>query len=154
MTLLTKTLTKVSITVISCRRQQGFSLVTALFILVVLASLGLYMVTISGAQHQSVNYTLLSARAYQAARSGIEWGIYQTINNGDCSGFPRTIDFSDNGLNGFQTKISCSLGSYQEKGDHFNIYHLSAVSQSDSVNFGSLSYVSREILITITDAAP
>ncbi|HHA18428.1 MAG TPA: pilus assembly protein MshP [Methylophaga sp.] len=154
MTLLTKTLTKASISAISCRRQQGFSLVMALFILIVLASLGLYMVTISGTQQQSVNYTLLSARAYQAARSGIEWGIYQTINNGDCSGFPRTIDFSDNGLNGFQTVISCNLGNYQEKGDSFNIYHLTAASETDTASLGDLSYVSREIVITVTDVTP
>jgi len=154
MTLLTKTLTKASISAISCRRQQGFSLVMALFILIVLASLGLYMVTISGTQQQSVNYTLLSARAYQAARSGIEWGIYQTINNGDCSGFPRTIDFSDNGLNGFQTVISCSLTNHQEKSDSFNIYHLTAASETDTVSLGDLSYVSREIVITVTDVTP
>lgn len=132
----------------------GFSLVAAIFLLVVLAGLGIYMVTISTVQQQTLSYTYLSARAYQAARSGIEWGIYRVINDNDCSAFPHTIDFSDGSLAGFQTQISCSLSNHQEKSHQFKIYQLTASSETDTAGFGNQDYVSREIKVTITDAVP
>ena len=139
---------------LNINKQTGFSLVSALFILIVLSLLGTYMVTISGTQQQTTNYALSGARAYQAARSGIEWGIYQTINNHDCSAFPKTIDFSDDGLNGLQTEITCSLSSHQEQSNSFNIYYLNSLAQTDTNSFGDMTYVSREIKITLTDTTP
>lgn len=139
-------------------RQHGFSLVAALFVLVVLGALGVYMVTISAVQQQTVSYAYFSARAYQAARSGIEWGIYTALNDTDCTSFPpgspKVIDFTDGMLKGFQATITCTLTSHQEKSNSFNIYNLRAVSETDRASFGSLDYVSREIQVTITDAAP
>ena len=57
--------------------QSGFSLVTAIFLLVILASLGAFIVTVSGLQQTSSALDVQGSRAYQAARSGIEWGTYQ-----------------------------------------------------------------------------
>ena len=48
-------------------RQSGFALVTAIFILVVLAGLGAAMVSISTTQHTTVAMDIQSARAQQAA---------------------------------------------------------------------------------------
>ena len=59
--------------------QSGFSLVTAIFLLVILASLGAFIVTISGVQQTSSALDVQGSRAYQAARSGIEWGTYQVL---------------------------------------------------------------------------
>lgn len=135
-------------------RQDGFALMAALFLLVVLGALGTYMVTISLVQQQSVSYTFLGARAYQAARSGIEWGIYQALSDRNCSSFPKNIDFADGSLVGFQTTITCSLTTHLEKSTGFNIYNLSAVSETDTASFGSQDYVAREITVTITDVSP
>jgi MSHA biogenesis protein MshP len=140
------------------KKQSGFSLVAAIFLLVVLSLLGVYMVTISSVQQQTLSYTFLSARAYQAARSGIEWGIYRALNDGDCSSFPpaspKIIDFTSGSLSGFQTTITCNLSNHQEKSNSFNIYDLTAVSKSDTASFGQQDYVSREIKVTITDSGP
>ena len=136
------------------RLQNGFSLVAAIFLLVVLGGLGVYMMTISSVQQQTLSYTFLGSRAYQAARSGIEWGIYRALNVNSCASFPKTIDFTEGSLTGFQTTISCSLTSHQEKSNSFNIYHLSAASKTDTASFGNLDYVAREIKVTITDATP
>lgn len=135
-------------------RQAGFSLVAALFLLVVLGALGTYMLTISTVQQQTLSYTFLGARAYQAARSGIEWGIFQALNDNNCSSFPKTIDFTDGSLKGFQSTITCSLSNHQEKSNSFNIYELRAIAETDTTSFGSLDYVAREITVTITDATP
>ena len=77
------------------RRQAGVGLVTAIFLLVVLAGLGVASVTLFTSQQASANLDLEGARAYQAARAGIEWGLYERLRQGRCAssnsfGFPAT----------------------------------------------------------------
>ena len=73
-------------------RQSGFSVVTAIFFIVVLALIGTAIVYVLGLQSAGHQLDVLGARAYQAARAGIEWGAYQvldpdnTLNATDCSG--------------------------------------------------------------------
>jgi MSHA biogenesis protein MshP len=63
------------------RREAGVGIVTAIFLLVVLAGLGVAMVGVYTAQQASSNVDLLGARAYQAARAGLEWGVFQRQRN-------------------------------------------------------------------------
>ncbi len=58
-------------------RMRGFAIVTAIFILVVLAALGAFIVSISTNQQIGTALDIQGVRAYQAAKSGVEWGIYQ-----------------------------------------------------------------------------
>lgn len=58
------------------KSESGFSLVTAIFLLVVLSGLGAAMVTFFSTQQQSLAKDVLGSRAYQAARVGIEWAAY------------------------------------------------------------------------------
>ncbi len=66
--------------------QRGFSLVTAIFLLVVLAALGAAMVTFSTAQSQGLAMDVLGARAYQAAQAGIEWAAYNIASSPGAAG--------------------------------------------------------------------
>ncbi|MDD3379904.1 MAG: hypothetical protein PHD68_01625 [Rugosibacter sp.] len=61
----------------AAKRMQGFSIVTAIFILVVLAALGAFIVSISTNQQIGTALDIQGVRAYQAAKSGVEWGLYQ-----------------------------------------------------------------------------
>ncbi len=63
----------------SQRRQRtaGFALVAAIFLLTVLAALGAFIVSISTSQQLGSALDVEGERAYQAARSGIDWGVYQ-----------------------------------------------------------------------------
>lgn len=61
----------------SVKVQRGFSLITAIFLLVVLGTLGTLMVTFFAAQQQSSALDVMGSRAYQAARAGVEWAAYQ-----------------------------------------------------------------------------
>jgi MSHA biogenesis protein MshP len=73
------------------RRQRGLSIVTAIFLLVVLALLGAFMLSVTGLQQSSLQLDVQGVRAYQAARAGIEWGAFQvldpnhTLNPATCS---------------------------------------------------------------------
>ncbi len=57
--------------------QCGFALFSAIFLLVVIAALGIFAVTISTSQQQTSTMDFLGSRAYQAAKAGIEWGMYR-----------------------------------------------------------------------------
>lgn len=61
------------------RLQRGFSLVSAIFLLVVIAVLGTFALTLSTTQQQSSALDVMGSRAYQASRAGIEWGAYQVL---------------------------------------------------------------------------
>lgn len=66
---------------------RGFSLISAIFLLVVLAALGTAIVNVATVQHKSSAFDVQGARAYQSARAGIEWALYQTLMTvGYCNG--------------------------------------------------------------------
>jgi MSHA biogenesis protein MshP len=71
--------------ILRIRRQAGVGIVTAIFLLVVLAGLGVAMVGIYTSQQGSANVDLMGAQAYQAARAGLEWGIFQQRRVKSCS---------------------------------------------------------------------
>ncbi|MDH4051352.1 MAG: agglutinin biogenesis protein MshP [Rubrivivax sp.] len=60
-------------------RQAGFTLVSVLFIVVVLAALGGALASISVRQQLGSAAELEGARAMQAARAGLEWGAFQVL---------------------------------------------------------------------------
>jgi MSHA biogenesis protein MshP len=62
------------------RLQSGFSIATAIFLVVVLALLGVFIVSISSIQQSSQQIDLQGVRAYQAARAGIEWAAFQVLD--------------------------------------------------------------------------
>jgi MSHA biogenesis protein MshP len=59
------------------KRVRGFAIVSAIFILIVLAALGAFIVTISTNQQIGSALDVQGVRAYQAARAGVEWGVFQ-----------------------------------------------------------------------------
>ena len=63
------------------RRSRGIGIVTAIFLLVVLAGLAVAMVGVFSAQQATSALDVEGARAYQAARAGIEWGLFQRRRN-------------------------------------------------------------------------
>ncbi len=60
--------------------ERGFSIITAIFLLVVLSFLGVAMVSFSTTQHQSSALDVMGTRAYQAARAGEERAAFGVTN--------------------------------------------------------------------------
>lgn len=103
------------------RRQRGFAIVAAIFILVVLAALAGFVVSVSSTQHLTFAQDIQGARAYQAARVGVEWGIQNWLKTAPslASNCPdtqippavvgtaatQTLSFADPELSGFQTEV-------------------------------------------------
>lgn len=58
---------------------RGFALVSAILILVIPAALGGFIATVATTRHAGSALDVMSARSYQAARAGIEWGLFQAL---------------------------------------------------------------------------
>lgn len=64
------------------RRQRGFGAIAAIVVLVILAALAAAIVSISSSQHITSAQDVMSARVWQAARAGNEWGLYRALQAG------------------------------------------------------------------------
>lgn len=141
--------------------QRGFSLITAIFLLVVLASLGAVMVTFFTAQQQSSALDVLGSRAYQAARAGMEWSVFQIAQSGvdggafvtACRGgapVPQLALPAGVQLSPFSVNVACSATSHVEGANTLWVY--SVTSTATGVNGalpGQPDYIARVISVTI-----
>ena len=135
----------------SSRTQNGFSLVPALFLLVVLSALGLVAVRLAGVQQQTVVLAMQSGRAYAAARAGVEWSAYQALQGvWPADDAAATINLTEGGLAGFSVETNCSSTSHAEGPNTVNVYVIDAFAWSGS--YGNPDYVSRRVRSTVTDA--
>jgi len=64
------------------RFQQGLGMITAIIILVIMASLAGAMVTFGNTQQLTSAQDVMSVKAWQAAKAGNEWGLYMALNSG------------------------------------------------------------------------
>lgn len=97
---------------LSRRRQAGASLVTAIFLLVVLATLAVAMVSLSTTQQVSSALDVQGSRAYLAARAGAEWGVYRVTRDAVVcpTVTPSTTSFAmpaGNTLSPFTVTVQC-----------------------------------------------
>lgn len=138
------------------RHQGGFSLVSAIFLLVVLATLGAFMVTFSTLQQTGSTQDLQGAKAYQAARAGIDWGTYQILrNNGAAYAAgcraggtpPPTILPLGGALVGFSVSVTCSASQYQEGPSTVWLYQVTSSATAGVA--GQTNYVARQLQATI-----
>ncbi len=137
---------------LSGRAGRGFALLSAIFLLVVISSLGLFAVTLTSSQNQSQVLDVLGSRAYQAARAGIEWAAYSAMQNAASSSAVWagcTSSGSLTGLSGvlapFTVSLSCSASSAVEGTTTIWVYNLSATAIVTGTLPGSANYVERVI---------
>ncbi|WP_262967011.1 hypothetical protein [Methylobacter psychrophilus] len=128
-------------------KQRGFTIVMAIFILVVLGLLGSYMVRLSGVQLATSSYALQSTKAYQAARAGLGWAAAKISTGGGCVDVNAQTALTLPDLPGFTVNLTCTLASYKEGGDNPSIYMINAHSEFGA--YGGADYVSRELGVSI-----
>jgi len=124
------------------KRQHGFTIVLAMFILVILALLGSYMVRLAGVQHGTSTLTWQSAKAYQAAKAGMGWAVKTIKSGGNCASLTsQNISFP--GIPGFTVSFTCTMLNYQEGTGTPKIFKIN--SRSEFGAFLGQDYVSRAI---------
>ncbi len=95
------------------RHAAGFTMVSVVFILVVLTALGAAIASVSTRQQLGSAAELDAARAYQSARAGMEWASWQLLRNpAPPAAAPAcfsTTSFSPAGaLAGFTVTVGCT----------------------------------------------
>lgn len=134
------------------KKQIGFSLISAIFIIVILSLIGGYILSLSALTNQSTNLSGLGVKAYYAAKSGLEWGAYSVAPSGgagpfNCPASPTTLNFTQGGLSGLSTTVTCTSNSFTEHGITYKIFQMSATGKYGVL--GNADYVSRQLYMTI-----
>jgi MSHA biogenesis protein MshP len=153
----------------------GFAFIAALFLLVVLGAFIAFVITISMNAQTSGALAVQGARAYEAARGGVEWATYQILDprtaiNGvittppDCFGSPVTgsnpPQFTSTpalpgDLSQFSLTVTCtryplfaaSPNYYEEATRRVAVYDVIATATQGTP--GAPDYVERQIQVRI-----
>jgi MSHA biogenesis protein MshP len=134
----------------SVRAQCGFALPAAIFLMVILALLGAFIVRINTIQISSLATDALGTVAYQAARAGTEWGAYQSLRNNSCAG--TTLTFAGTSLAPFTTAVSCARTTANELGTVITIDQITATACNQPPcpnNAPGANYLERKVTITV-----
>ena len=90
--------------------QRGFSLFSAIFLLVMLSALGAAIVKVTSSSQIASALDIQGERAYQAARAGIEWGLYRQRREGSCPLLATSFALpAGTTLSGFTVTVKCTL---------------------------------------------
>lgn len=120
--------------------QRGMSLVVAIFLITVIASLVAFAVTVGTATQDSANLQLQADRAEAAARAGAEWGAYRALVNNSCLAGGTTFNLNQAALRGFRVTVTCRAQSLAPN----TVYEIDSFAQWG--NFGAASYASRRVV--------
>lgn len=138
-----------------CRARRGFALPSAIFLLVVLAALAAFMVSLSTTQNLTQAEDVQGVRAYWAARSAAEYALDKLLAPEDESGATSFKPCSDAAwpaalagqLEGFTILLSCNrspaAGNYTEGGLNIVVYSVVAVASAGAP--GALGYIERKV---------
>lgn len=123
---------------------SGFATIVALFLLVVLAALGAFMASTSSTQQVGSAQDIQGARAYWAARAGLEWGLGSlAASPGACPVPPAPFT-----VEGFTLTVTCANSSFDENGSPRVIYALTARAASGGAA-GGMAYVERSVSASV-----
>jgi MSHA biogenesis protein MshP len=123
-------------------RQRGMSLVVAIFLITVVASLSAFAVTLGTASSEGANLQLQADRALAAARAGAEWGAYRAVVNNSCAA-STSFNLNQAALRGFRVTVTCTARSVAPT----LVYDIDSFAQVN--NFGNAGYASRRVVTRV-----
>jgi MSHA biogenesis protein MshP len=130
------------------KKQRGFSLISAIFLLVVISALAAFSVTLFTTQQRSAALDVLGERAYQASRAGIEWGAFQVLQNGACAA-SQVLAAMPNTLASFSVQVDCTSTAASEAGATVTMYQL--ISTATQGTAATPNYLERQMQVTIAN---
>jgi MSHA biogenesis protein MshP len=99
-----------------------------MFLMIVVTLIVIAMARLSTTQHGTNSLAIQQARAYQAAKAGLEWGISRALA-GTCAG--GTPDMAGSGLSEFGVTVQCAENNYLDlDGSSIRIVRLTADAQN------------------------
>ena len=94
--------------------QRGFGAIVAIVILVIMATISAALVRLGTTQQVTSTQDILSARAWQTARAGNEWGLFRALSpSASCVGVAgTTLDLR--ATTGFSVTVICTSNTFKE----------------------------------------
>lgn len=112
----------------------------AIFLLVVLAGLGAFMLTFSNTNQLNSAKDVQGSRAYWAARTGLEWGVAQALASpATCPASPALFT-----VEGFSLTVVCARQTYSEGTATVTLFNFTSTATSAGA-VGSVGYVERSV---------
>jgi MSHA biogenesis protein MshP len=143
-------------------RSRGFLLMAALFLIVTFATIGAYLVTITAGQVEAATQDEQGTRAYQAARTGIEWAAYQVLINpaGAFATTTCTTPLASQNLalgafggpgGTFQVSVTCTRTTENEAGNTIQVYAITSTgcNRAACTGVGTSAYVERQLQLVL-----
>jgi MSHA biogenesis protein MshP len=138
----------------------GFALITAIFLLVILGSFAAFAVSFSANTAATHAIAVQGARAYEAARTGLEWATYQVrdpngtlaagaTNLPDC--FATKTLALPAAMGSFTVQVTCTrypsfsaAPNFHEEGNKRSAYYV-VISTATQGTPGGVDYVERKL---------
>ena len=133
------------------RTVKGFTLIGAIFLIVVVAALGTFMVSIGTVQRSTSVFSLMSSRSQFAAESGMQWAINYVLTNDACFGAPNdSFTLTGGSSDGYTIDLVCTVSNVDEGPDNYNVFHLTATASKGTI--GAVDYYRRTVAASVTTA--
>ena len=132
-------------------QQCGISLVAAIFLLMLMAGLAAFMASILSATHVNLAADIGGSRAYQAARAGAEWGMFQLDPNGGAAALPTcTATTTLLSIPGHSVEVRCQafqngVTPYQEGSKTIRVFQIISTATALGVRGG----IERQVVVTV-----
>ena len=144
-------------------KQRGFVLMAAIFLIVVFAAIGAYLVTIATGQVEAASQDEQGTRAYLAARAGVDWGAYQLLRNpaGAFSTTTCTTPLATETLalgplggpagDSFRVTVGCSRSTENEGGVTVEVFLITSTgcNRGACTASGDAGYVERQLQLVV-----
>ena len=119
------------------KRQQGVSIVAAIFLITALALLATAAVQLVSTGQQSISQEITSVKAYFAGQTGLQWGMYQTVYATPST--PQIITLSNSGLSNTTVDLTFTVSTI----DGNTYYQISSTGKYSTTS--SPEYSSRKL---------
>jgi len=124
-------------------RERGFTLISALFLIVVLALVAAAMARTSVVQSSTVTMGSGGSAAFYAAKAGLEWAVYKAVKQGVACPATSAGGFH---LDGFTVVVRCEASSHDDPLPR-QLLHLTSVASRGTR--GQPDFVERELEATV-----
>lgn len=140
------------------KKQHGIGAMAILILIVLISLLAVYINTVTTLSSLNISSSAGAIQAWFAARSGAEWGIYQSLNrpactcgSNCCSAAPAisgaTLNFGG-GASNYQATVDCSETPVDEGGTNYCIYNIGVTATFG--NPGDVTFARRRVNVTVT----
>ena len=126
-------------------QQRGVSIITGIFLLLLMAVLAAAIANIVSTAHVNQAADIGGARAYQAARTGAEWGMFQLDPNASVSTLPNCVSGTPP-VPGHTVTVNCSSSDFTEATRQIRIYRITSKAIATGVKAPGIE---RELAVTV-----